>query len=360
LLLKVLDNHIQVNSEQKCLYVSAEESSTQVAARAKRMDVNNSNIYLYCEESWQKIVTQVKSLNPSILVIDSIQTISSNEINSIAGSPSQVREITTELMKLVKKNDLSAFIIGHITKEGAIAGPKHLEHMVDVVCYFEKAQSKSYRLLRSKKNRFGTTDEVGIFEMNERGIKAIDEASHLRINERNEDPGKSYSCVIEGTRPLLVEVQALVVENKQSHVKRSVQGYDLNRLQMIIAVMEKYFGLSLSFFDIYINVVGISKSKDLDLDLAIVTAILSSINMQVIPNTTVVLGEIGLTGSTRASKEIEKKIISLKQFGYESAVCGTMNRSCTRSSSIDIIELSNIKDLKTYLEQSNGSKRIAG
>lgn len=257
LLTSVMGTFSNQFKEDVVLYVSGEESLGQVADRAKRVGVHASNFYIYNENNWQKILDQIHKKNPKFLVIDSIQTTTSSEIDSAPGSVSQIREVTYELMNQVKSRGITCFVIGHITKEGSIAGPKILEHMVDTVIYFEGDQFGQYRILRAIKNRFGNTNEVGIFEMNEKGLQEVTNPSKLFLEEDlNGSYGRSLTCILEGSRSLFVEIQALVVENKFGNGRRTTQGIDQNRLSMMVAVIEKYFNIPLGFSDVYLNVVG--------------------------------------------------------------------------------------------------------
>lgn len=336
---------------EKILYVSGEESASQVASRSKRLGVNTDNFYILNETSWQSIVKSIKKLNPSFLIIDSIQTTLSGEIQSAAGTVSQIREVTYELMNYAKSNELTCFIIGHVTKEGSIAGPKILEHMVDTVVYFEGDQFGQYRLLRVIKNRFGNTNEVGIFEMNESGLCEVRNPSQYFLDGSLEDAyGRSLTCIVEGSRPLFVEIQALVVENKYGNGRRTTQGLDLNRLSLLIAVIDKYFEIPLSYNDIYVNVVGGFKLSSRESDLSIIASLLSSYNGQAVDNSTVFIGEVGLTGEVRSVPLIETRLKEINQLNYKKVI--TSKRSAKEFEGIFDFELIGIEkaiELKNHI-----------
>ena len=258
------------------------------------------------------------ALNPKILIIDSIQTIASQQIPSPPGSLSQIREITHEIVQLAKGCEITCFIVGHVTKEGMIAGPKVLEHMVDVVIYFEGDDLGQYRMLRVIKNRFGNTNEVGIFEMRENGLVEVSNPSLLFIEQGEDDSfGRSVSCIQEGGRTLLLEIQALVVENKNGNGRRTTQGIEVNRLAMLLAVIEKYIGIPLGFHDCYLNLVGGIKNYTRDTDLAIIASILSSLRNSPIPKGVIFLGEVGLTGEIRTVPMFETRLKELNQLQYK-------------------------------------------
>lgn len=321
LLTSVMGKLSMAHKDQTVLYVSGEESVNQVAERTKRVGVHAGNFYIYNETNWQKILEQINKIKPRFLVIDSIQTTSSSEIESAPGSVSQIREVTYELMNHVKSNGITCFVIGHITKEGSIAGPKILEHMVDTVIYFEGDQFGHYRVLRAMKNRFGNTNEVGIFEMKESGLEEVKNPSQYFLDDQMQDSfGRSLTCIIEGSRSLFVEVQALVVDNKFGNGRRTTHGIDNNRCSMMVAVIEKYFGLPLGFNDIYLNVVGGMKLTNRESDLAIIASLLSSYRSKPIDPSTVFVGEVGLTGEVRSIPQMEMRIKEMAQLNYKKVV----------------------------------------
>ncbi|MBT3981988.1 MAG: DNA repair protein RadA [Bacteriovoracaceae bacterium] len=307
----------------KILYVSGEESEGQIAARAKRLGVTEENIFIINETSWQSILSVVKSMKPSLLIIDSIQTTLSDDIQGAPGTISQVREVTYEIMNWSKALGVTTFIIGHITKEGAIAGPKALEHMVDTVIYFEGDQFGQYRMLRVIKNRFGNANEVGIFEMKENGLAEVSNPSQYFLDfSNNESYGRSLTCIVEGTRSLFVEVQALVVENKYGNGRRTTQGIDGNRLAMLVAVIEKYLGIPLQFNDIYLNVVGGVKMPARASDLSIIASIMSSLRAVPLDEDTIFLGEVGLTGEVRPVPRMEMRLKEMAMMNYKKVITG--------------------------------------
>ncbi|MBP9680161.1 MAG: DNA repair protein RadA [Bacteriovorax sp.] len=351
LLTSVMGKLSQTHPEQVVLYVSGEESVNQVAERAKRVGVNNSNFYIYNETNWQKVLEQINKLQPRFLVIDSIQTTSSSEIDSAPGTVTQIREVTYELMNHVKANGITCFVIGHITKEGSIAGPKILEHMVDTVIYFEGDQFGHYRLLRAMKNRFGNTNEVGIFEMKESGLDEVKNPSQYFLDDQLQDSyGRSLTCIIEGSRSLFVEIQALVVENKFGNGRRTTQGIDNNRLAMMVAVIEKYFGLPLGFNDIYLNVVGGMKLVSRESDLSIMASLLSSYRSRPIDSGTIFVGEVGLTGEVRSIPQMEMRVKEMAQLNYKRVVTSEKTaRELKGKYDIEIIGLRKARDIETII-----------
>lgn len=321
LLMEVCGKLLAEYGNEKILYVSGEESESQVAQRSKRLGVNNSGFYIYNETSWQKILEQVKTLKPKFLVLDSIQTTHSNLVESAAGTLSQIREVTYELMNYAKAYNLTCFIIGHVTKEGQIAGPKILEHMVDTVIYFEGDQLGQYRMLRVMKNRFGNTNEVGIFEMQEKGLQEIKNPSQYFLEQSLPGSfGRSLTCILEGSRSLFVEIQALVVENKFAVGRRTTQGLDSNRVALLVAVIDKYLGIPLSYNDIYVNVVGGMKLTTRENDLSIIASLLSSYYQTAIPSDTIFLGEVGLTGEVRSVPMMEMRLKEVAQMNYKRVI----------------------------------------
>ncbi len=314
---KLLNNY----GNDRVLYVSGEESESQVASRSKRLGVSNPNFYIYNETSWQKVLEQVKELKPKFLVLDSIQTTHSNQIDSAAGTLTQIREVTYELMNFAKAYDLTCFLIGHVTKEGNIAGPKILEHMVDTVIYFEGDQLGQYRMLRVMKNRFGNTNEVGIFEMQEKGLIEIKNPSQYFLEQSLPGSyGRSLTCILEGSRSLFVEIQALVVENKFAVGRRTTQGLDSNRVALLVAVIDKYLGIPLSYNDIYVNVVGGMKLTTRENDLSVIASLLSSYYATPVPNDTLFLGEVGLTGEVRSVPMMDMRLKEVAQMNYKRVI----------------------------------------
>ncbi len=321
LLMEVCGKLLNGYKDERVLYVSGEESESQVASRSKRMGVHNQGFYIYNETNWQKILEQVKELKPKFLVLDSIQTTHSNQVDSAAGTLTQIREVTYELMNYAKAYDLTCFIIGHVTKEGQIAGPKILEHMVDTVIYFEGDQLGQYRMLRVMKNRFGNTNEVGIFEMQEKGLVEIKNPSQYFLEQSLPGSyGRSLTCILEGSRSLFVEIQALVVENKFAVGRRTTQGLDSNRVALLVAVIDKYLGIPLSYNDIYVNVVGGMKLTTRENDLSVIASLLSSYYQSAIPHDTIFLGEVGLTGEVRSVPMMEMRLKEIAQMNYKRVI----------------------------------------
>jgi DNA repair protein RadA/Sms len=299
------------------LYVSGEESAAQVASRAKRLGVKEDKFLIYHEITWEKIEEHLKIIKPDFLVIDSIQTTLTNKLDSTPGTSTQIREVTFNIMNFCKTHNITCLIIGHITKEGTIAGPKMLEHMVDAVIYFEGDHTGNYRVLRSMKNRFGNTNEVGIFEMTENGLNEVTNPSQFFIEDHLPGAyGRSLSCLYEGSRGIFIELQALVIENKFGNGRRNTQGLDQGRLSMLVAVVEKYFSIPLSFSDIYVNIIGGIKLNNRDTDLAIIGALLSSFMNKAIGDSIVFMGEVGLTGEVRSVQNAEERYKEIDQMNY--------------------------------------------
>ena len=321
LLMEVCGKLLSEYSDERILYVSGEESESQVADRSKRLGVNNNGFYIFNETNWQKVLEQVKELKPKFLVLDSIQTTHSNQIESAAGTLSQIREVTYELMNYAKAYNLTCFIIGHVTKEGQIAGPKILEHMVDTVIYFEGDQLGQYRMLRVMKNRFGNTNEVGIFEMQEKGLIEIKNPSQYFLEQSLPGAyGRSLTCILEGSRSLFVEIQALVVENKFAVGRRTTQGLDSNRVALLVAVIDKYLGIPLSYNDIYVNVVGGIKLTTRENDLSVIASLLSSYYQTAVASDTLFIGEVGLTGEVRSVPMMEMRLKEIAQMNYKRVI----------------------------------------
>ncbi len=352
LLLEVMSRLSRNYPDKKILYVSGEESESQIAGRAKRLGVDSENLLILNETSWQNILEHIQREKPTFVVIDSIQTTVSQEIQSAPGTVSQIREVTYELMNHVKSKGITCFIVGHITKDGNIAGPKILEHMVDTVIYFEGDQFGQYRILRAIKNRFGNTNEVGIFEMEEVGLREVPNPSQYFLMDQLEDSfGRSLTCILEGTRPLFIEIQALVVENKFGNGRRTTQGIDQNRLSMMVAIIEKYFEFPLSYNDIYLNVVGGFKLTSRESDLSIIASLLSSYKAKSIATGEIFLGEVGLTGEVRSVPMIESRLKEIEQLNYK--VVYTSKKVAEKYGSkfkkLKIIGLKRASDLNQYL-----------
>ena len=306
---------------RRVLYVTGEESERQLKLRADRLGVSGGEIYVLAETDLDQILSAVDALKPDVVILDSIQTISDAAIASAPGSITQVRECTMRIMRLTKEKGLTVFVVGHINKEGSIAGPKVLEHMVDCVLYFEGERSTSFRILRAVKNRFGSTNEIGVFEMDDRGLACVENPSELLLSGRPENcPGTCVACVIEGTRPILAEVQALVSKSAFNVPRRTADGYDYNRAALITAVLEKRGGMKLGDCDIYINVIGGLKIDEPGADLPLLIAIASSYRDAPVAETLTAIGEIGLTGEIRMVTHLEQRLREIRRLGFESCI----------------------------------------
>jgi DNA repair protein RadA/Sms len=334
------------NNQGRVLYVSGEESVKQIKMRANRLEVSAQDLYLVSETNMDAILSHIKRLEPKFLVVDSIQTVFMPQLSSAPGSVTQVRETTSILMRLAKTEGIAVFIVGHVTKEGAIAGPRVLEHMVDTVLYFEGDRHHAYRILRGVKNRFGSTNEIGIFEMRERGLMQIANPSELLLSERTHGvPGSVVLCSMEGTRPVLVEVQALVSTTAFGMARRMSTGIDYNRVILLMAVLEKKIGMQLYNQDAYVNVAGGLKIDEPAIDLAVVTAIASSFRNIPIRPELVVMGEVGLTGEVRGISHIEKRIYESIKLGFSQCIIPRDNlKGIDFHDKAKIIGVENIKE----------------
>ena len=336
----------KIKTEGKVLYVSGEESAEQVKIRADRLNVKNDNLLFLSETDIHIVEEEIEQIKPALVIIDSIQTMYSDEITSAPGSVSQVREITAKIMRMCKENGITTILIGHVTKDGNIAGPRVLEHMVDTVLYLEGERYFSYRILRGVKNRFGSTNEIGMFEMQNEGLVEIDNPSSILISERNENPaGSVIVASIEGTRPLLVEFQALTTQSVYGLPRRTANGIDYNRLTLLIAVLEKKARLPLGNQDVYLNVVGGLKVNEPAIDLGVVLATASSFKNVSIPTDVVVLGEVGLTGEVRAINLIEKRLKEAEKLGFKTCIIPESNKKNLKDTyKLDIIGVHNINE----------------
>lgn len=305
----------------KVLYVSGEESEHQLKLRAKRLRVENSNLFVISETSLGDVLESVAAEQPDVLIVDSIQTLYNDALDSPAGSISQVKDCTMALMQLAKGQGITVFVIGHVNKEGSIAGPKVLEHMVDCVLYFEGDQHTSYRILRAAKNRFGATNEIGVFEMQDTGLEEVENPSEMLLAGRPDDaPGTCVTCVMEGMRPVLAEIQALVVTSAGSNPRRTSNGFDYNRASMLLAVLEKRGGLKVSACDAYLNIIGGLWLDEPAADLAAVVALASSYLDKPVPNHLVAIGEVGLTGELRSVNHLAQRISEVQRLGFQKCV----------------------------------------
>jgi len=336
----------KIKTDGKVLYVSGEESGEQIKLRADRLGVKNDNLLFLSETNIENIEENILAINPKLVIIDSIQTMYSEEITSAAGSVSQVREITAKVMRTCKENGVTTILIGHVTKDGNIAGPRVLEHMVDTVLYLEGERYFSYRMLRGVKNRFGSTNEIGMFEMAAEGLVEITDPSKVLISERDETPpGSVIIASMEGTRPLLVEFQALTTPTIFGMPRRTANGIDYNRLAVLIAVLEKKMGLNLGNQDVYLNVVSGLKINEPAIDLGIIAATVSSFKNIPIDKYTVVLGEVGLTGEIRSINLIDKRLKEAEKLGFKKCIIPESNKKLLKESyKLDIIGVKNVKD----------------
>ena len=334
---------------KKLLYVCAEESGSQVKLRAQRLNVNTDNLYVYSQTYLEAVITQLDNLKPEILVIDSIQSIYTTNITSSSGSVSQIRECTNALMDIAKNKDITVIVIGHVTKDGNIAGPKVLEHMVDTVIYFEGDKYKSQRLLRSIKNRFGSTNEIGVFNMVENGLEEVTNPSELFMKERTDSatPGSVIIATNEGTRALLVEAQALVGATSYPAPRRVATGIEYNRLLQIIAVLEKRIGLNLSKHDVYVNIIGGIEIDEPAADLGIALAIATCYRDVVVDQDCVIIGEISLSGEIRNVSNLEKRIYEAQKLGFKKAIVPKLSKKLPSNFEIEVIQVPRLMDAIT-------------
>lgn len=303
------------------LYISGEESGKQIKLRANRMGTFSEHLYLLCETNLELIRQMIERQKPDMVVIDSIQTMYNEEVSSAPGSVSQVRESTNILMQLAKGMNISIFIVGHVTKEGTVAGPRVLEHMVDTVLYFEGDRHASYRILRGVKNRFGSTNEIGVFEMRKEGLVEVENPSEFMLSGRPEHAsGSVVACAMEGTRPILMEIQALVCRSNFGMPRRTAAGLDYNRVNLLMAVLEKRAGLPLSNYDAYVNIAGGIRMNEPAADLGIVMAIASSYKNRPVPEDAIVFGEVGLSGEVRAVTMPEQRVAEARKLGFKTCI----------------------------------------
>ncbi len=334
---------------QKVLYVSGEESIRQIRLRSKRLDTVSPELLVVSEVEIEAIMSMIETTRPSVLVIDSIQTMFNGDLTSAPGTVSQVRESTVRLMLMAKKTGIPTLLVGHVTKDGAIAGPKLLEHMVDTVLYFEGDRNHIFRILRAVKNRFGSTNEIGVFEMKDRGLDEVANPSAVFLSERPAGaPGSAVTASMEGTRPILVELQSLASATNFGTPRRTILGLDSNRVALLAAVMEKKLGMHLMGYDIFMNVAGGVKVVEPAVDMAIVAAIASSFLDKPIADGTVVLGEIGLTGEVRAIGQVDNRISECRKMGFTRCLVPASNLK--RLSAIDGIEITGVRTVSEVVE----------
>ena len=338
-------------NKKQVLYISGEESLKQIKLRANRMGEFQDELYLLCETNLEVIRSVIEKRKPDMVVIDSIQTMYSEDVSSAPGSVSQVRESTNVFMQLAKGLGISIFIVGHVTKEGTVAGPRVLEHMVDTVLYFEGDRHASYRILRGVKNRFGSTNEIGVFEMRQNGLVEVENPSEYMLNGKPEHAsGSVVACSIEGTRPILIEIQALVCNSNFGMPRRTAAGTDYNRVNLLMAVLEKRLGLHLSNYDAYVNIAGGVKMNEPAIDLGIVMAIVSSYKNHPIDEKTIVFGEVGLSGEVRAVSMPEQRVTEAKKMGFKTCILPDVCKDMVKDiDGIQIIGVKNIGDAMQLL-----------
>ena len=339
------------DKQEKVLYVSGEESLQQIKLRGDRIGEFSDSIFLLAETNITTIEGAIDQLQPKVAIIDSIQTMYDDAVDAAPGSMSQVREITGVLLRIAKKKGITIFIVGHVTKEGNVAGPRVLEHMVDTVLYFEGDRHASYRILRAVKNRFGSTNEIGVFEMQNTGLEEVRNPSEFLLNGRPENAsGSVVACSMEGTRPILVEIQALVCQSNFGIPRRTAVGTDFNRVNLLMAVLEKKAGIHLAASDAYVNIAGGMKMTEPAIDLGICLAIISSAKDIVIPDSVMVFGEIGLSGEVRAVSMAGQRVQEAKKLGFETVILPEVNRAATESiRGIQLVYVAGIRDAISYI-----------
>ncbi len=339
-------------SHVRTLYISGEESEQQIKMRADRVGAESDNFYLLTETNTQIIFKEIKKLQPELVIVDSIQTLQSPFVESSPGSISQIRECAAELQRYAKETNTPVFLIGHITKDGTIAGPKILEHMVDTVLQFEGDRHYAYRILRTLKNRFGSTSELGIYEMTGEGMRPVLNPSEILITQKEDElSGIAIAATIEGMRPLLIETQALVTQSVYGTPQRTVSGFDIRRLQLLLAVLEKRGGFHFGVKDVFINIAGGIKVEDPSLDLAIVCALLSSYEDVPLPQKVCFAGEVGLSGEIRAVNRIEQRIAEAEKLGFEKIIISKYNAKSLGKLKfgIEVVTLGKVEEVYQYL-----------
>ena len=338
-------------TDRKVLYVSGEESQQQIKLRANRMGAFGDSLLLLCETNLGDVQEAIVSLQPQIVIIDSIQTMYSESVSSAPGSVSQVRETTGVLLQLAKGLGITIFIVGHVTKEGAVAGPRVLEHMVDTVLYFEGDRHASYRILHGVKNRFGSTDEIGVFEMKQDGRREVANPSEFMLDGRPEGAsGSVVACSMEGTRPILIEIQALTATSNLAYPRRTADGADLNRVNLLLAVLERRLGMRLSQMDVYVNIAGGVRLREPAVDLGIILAVISSFKDIVIDDKTLVFGEVGLSGEVRSVSQAPLRVREAQKLGFERVI---LPKACMKAVSdirgVQLVPVSNVRELLNVL-----------
>ncbi len=334
------------------LYISGEESEQQIKLRSERLNLNNDNFYLLTETSTSIIFSEIKKLKPAVIIVDSIQTLHTSNIDSSPGSVSQIRECAAELQRFAKETNTPVFLIGHITKDGSIAGPKILEHMVDTVLQFEGDRHYAYRILRTMKNRFGSTAELGIYEMTDSGMRRVENPSEILITQKEEQLGGiAIAATIEGLRPLLIEVQALVTQSVYGTPQRTVSSFDLRRLQLLLAVLEKRGGFHFGVKDVFVNIAGGIKVEEPSIDLAVLCALLSSYEDVPLPPKICFAGEVGLSGEIRAVNRIDQRIAEAEKLGFEKIIVSKYNfKSLAKQKfKIEVVTMGRVEEIYRYL-----------
>jgi len=337
---------IALSIPKRVLYVSGEESQSQIKMRAERIKSTNTNCLILTETNTQNIFRAIEEVNPEVVVIDSIQTLFTEYIDASPGSISQIRETTAELIKFAKETATPVLLIGHITKDGNIAGPKILEHMVDVVLQFEGDRNHAYRILRAQKNRFGSTAELGIYEMQNTGLREVENPSEILISQKDDDlSGTAIAATLEGARPLMIEVQALVSTAVYGTPQRSATGYDTKRLNMLLAVLEKRAGFRLGAKDVFLNIAGGIRVDDPAIDLAVISAILSSNEDEAIPQDICFAAEIGLAGEIRPVNRIEQRILEAEKLGFHKIYISKFNKMSKTNFTIKVVKVTKVEDV---------------
>jgi len=346
LLLQICAAVAKQNQDEGCFYISGEEAIDQVRIRAKRLSVEKSPVKLASTTELKDIIATIEKAKPTLVIIDSIQTMYLEDVESTPGSVSQVRACAYELIKLAKKKGFVLFLVGHVTKQGAIAGPRVLEHMVDTVLYFEGERGHHFRILRAVKNRYGATDEIGVFEMQDKGLVQVENPSALFLAERQGNvSGSTVFAGIEGSRPLLVEIQALVSQSGYSAPKRAVVGWDSNRLAMVLAVLEARCGFNFSAYDVYLNIAGGLKISEPAADLAVAMAVISSLSNKPLPSDMVVFGEIGLSGEIRAVTQPALRLKEASKLGFTNAIVPASFGKEKKTEGVSYYEIGNVHRL---------------
>ena len=351
LLLQICDT---LGAQKKVLYVSGEESTGQLKLRANRLKVTGDNLYILTETNIEKILSEAKRISPDVIIADSVQTMYSDQINSAAGSISNVKEVAMAFIAKAKSEGVSVILVGHVNKEGGIAGPKVLEHMVDAVLNFEGDKRQAYRIIRAQKNRFGSTNEIGVFEMTDIGLREVSNPSEMLLADRPVDAsGNCAVCTMEGSRPIVAEIQALATPTTFPSPRRTSNGIDYNRTYLILAVLEKKLGLKFSSHDVYLNVIGGLQIDEPASDLAIALALISSLTNKIVPDDLIAIGEIGLSGECRGIPNAEQRVKEAARLGFTKAVLPIHNaQSCSAIEGIEIISVKNVYDILKLLKSN--------